>query len=164
MAGKTGCHHLFANDRRTPHGDIPSVYKGQVGGGVGWGGLRISLKILKLRCPFLLKENFVIAWKRFPHYWPFAKGIHRSPISNFIAHVTVFVIIHPCSSIIMGRQRAHYCWSIAGRSAGIECNVTLHVFIVGSGLINSAQRPVSISDKTPYDQISWNLEIASLVI
>ena len=24
----------------------------------------------------------VIKWKRFPHYWPFVRGIHRSPVNS----------------------------------------------------------------------------------
>ena len=31
--------------------------------------------------PLLLHDN-VIKWKHFPHYWPFVRGIHRSPVNS----------------------------------------------------------------------------------
>ena len=27
-------------------------------------------------------HNDVIKWKHFPHYWPFVRGIHRSPVNS----------------------------------------------------------------------------------
>ena len=29
-----------------------------------------------------LKHDDVIKWRHFPHYWPFARGIHRSPVNS----------------------------------------------------------------------------------
>ena len=31
---------------------------------------------------FLLAHDDVIKWKHFPHYWPFVRGIHRSPVNS----------------------------------------------------------------------------------
>ena len=36
-----------------------------------WGNIKIS-------CNFYNHDD-VIQWKNFPHYWPFVRGIHRSP-------------------------------------------------------------------------------------
>ena len=42
---------------------------------------QISAAIFKIR---QLKKNAddVIEWKPFPHYWPFVRGIHRSPFNS----------------------------------------------------------------------------------
>ena len=29
-----------------------------------------------------LYHDYVINWKRFPRYWPFVRGIHRSPVNS----------------------------------------------------------------------------------
>ena len=31
---------------------------------------------------FLTRHDDVIKWKRFPRYWPFVRGIHRSPVNS----------------------------------------------------------------------------------
>ena len=30
----------------------------------------------------LVSHDDVIKWKHFPHYWPFVRGIHRSPVNS----------------------------------------------------------------------------------
>ena len=37
-----------------------------------------SLGLSKLNKP----HDDVIKWKHFPHYWPFVRGIHRSPVNS----------------------------------------------------------------------------------
>ena len=43
---------------------------------------------LQIQSETLMKENiklshdFVIKWKNFPRYWPFVRGIHRSPVNS----------------------------------------------------------------------------------
>ena len=32
--------------------------------------------------PVLCYHDDVIKWKHFPHYWPFVRGIHRSPVNS----------------------------------------------------------------------------------
>ena len=34
------------------------------------------------RCRGLLTHDDVIKWKHFPRYWPFVRGIHRSPVNS----------------------------------------------------------------------------------
>ena len=31
---------------------------------------------------YLIPYDDVIKWKHFPHYWPFVRGIHRSPVNS----------------------------------------------------------------------------------
>ena len=33
-------------------------------------------------CPLMLIHDDVIKWKHFPRYWPFVRGIHRSPVNS----------------------------------------------------------------------------------
>ena len=35
-----------------------------------------------LTCQFGCDHDDVIKWKHFPRYWPFARGIHRSPVNS----------------------------------------------------------------------------------
>ena len=37
---------------------------------------------LASQCRVLLKHDDVIKWKYFPHYWPFARGIHWPPVDS----------------------------------------------------------------------------------
>ena len=51
-----------------------------------------SLLIIRLFSALLYQDAFisqheifhdeVIKWKHFPHYWPFVRGIHRSPVNS----------------------------------------------------------------------------------
>ena len=35
-----------------------------------------------IECGVALLRDDVIKWKRFPRYWPFVRGIHRSPVNS----------------------------------------------------------------------------------
>ena len=62
----------------------------------------------------------VIKWKHFPHYWPFARGIHRSPVNSphkgqwrgalmfslICAWINAWV--NNCEAGDLRRHRAHY--------------------------------------------------------
>ena len=54
---------------------------------------------LELRCPQKPAHDDVIKWKHFPRYWPFVRGIHRSPVNSPQRPVTrsfdVFFDLHP---------------------------------------------------------------------
>ena len=39
----------------------------------------VSSRLSSDRC---IKHDDVIKWKNFPRYWPFAQGIHRSPVNS----------------------------------------------------------------------------------
>ena len=43
--------------------------------------IMIYITIFVLLCPGG-KHDDVIKWKHFPHYWPFRRGNHRSPVSS----------------------------------------------------------------------------------
>ena len=40
------------------------------------------LKVCALCSYFFFYRNDVIKWKHFPRYWPFVRGIHRSPVKS----------------------------------------------------------------------------------
>ena len=40
------------------------------------------VRLGKLNGTEQLYHDDVIKWKHFPHYWPFARGIHRSPVNS----------------------------------------------------------------------------------
>ena len=46
-----------------------------------WMHWRLWNPILFLSWQFLEHDD-VIKWKHFPHYWPFVRGIHRSPVNS----------------------------------------------------------------------------------
>ena len=35
-----------------------------------------------MNCDLILDHDDVIKWKHFPRYWPFVRGIHRSPVNS----------------------------------------------------------------------------------
>ena len=41
-----------------------------------------QIKMLLVIIQERLAHNDVIKWKHFPRYWPFARGIHRSPVTS----------------------------------------------------------------------------------
>ena len=54
-----------------------------------WDGLQSSKEVFftmdlmaKAMSPSSRKHDDVIKWKQFPHYWPFVRGIHRSPVNS----------------------------------------------------------------------------------
>ena len=67
-----------------------------------------------------LKNDDVIKWKRFPRYWPFVRGIHRSPVNSLqkrpvTRSFDVFFDLRlkkrlskQCEAGDLRRQRAHY--------------------------------------------------------
>ena len=40
-------------------------------------------ELLEMNCPYsMVVHDDVIKWKHFPRYWPFVRGIHRSPVNS----------------------------------------------------------------------------------
>ena len=78
--------------------------------------LAVSRKTLS---QFLCHDD-VIKWKHFPHYWPFVRGIHRSPVNSphkgqwrgalmftlICARINGWV--NNCEAGDLRRNRAHY--------------------------------------------------------
>ena len=42
----------------------------------------LLLGYLRVHSDFLWRHGDVIKWKHFPRYWPFLRGIHRSPVNS----------------------------------------------------------------------------------
>ena len=70
-------------------------------------------------CNFFSLHDDVIKWKHFPRYWPFVRGIHRSPVNSphkgqwrgALMFSLIYVWINGWANIKAGdvrRYRAHY--------------------------------------------------------
>ena len=46
------------------------------------GGYKKSQWLILLVAVILVMHDDVINWKHFPRYWPFVRGIHRSPVNS----------------------------------------------------------------------------------
>ena len=44
--------------------------------------LKFSYDYLSLEAVASAEHDGIIKWKRFPRYWPFVRGIHRSPVNS----------------------------------------------------------------------------------
>ena len=44
--------------------------------------VRVRVKTLEEETQFIDFHDDVIKWKPFPRYWPFVRGIHRSPVNS----------------------------------------------------------------------------------
>ena len=50
-----------------------------------WTQLEVNIKSRMFsprRCEFIRRHGDVIKWNHFPRYWPFVRGIHRSPVNS----------------------------------------------------------------------------------
>ena len=45
-------------------------------------GMKTALFVLWQNCDLTNSHDDVIKWKHFPRYWPFVRGIHRSPVTS----------------------------------------------------------------------------------
>ena len=73
-------------------------------------------------CPFLLHctHDDVMKWKKFPRYWPFVWGIHRSPVNSphkgqwrralmfSLIYAWIKGCVNNCETGDLRRHRAHY--------------------------------------------------------
>ena len=93
--------------------------------------------------PCIGMHDDVIKWKHFPRYWPFVRGIHRSPVNSphkgqwrgalLFSFICVWINgwVNNRSATDLKRNRAHYDVSVMWMGAGIQfislCNhVTLY--------------------------------------
>ena len=70
--------------------------------------------------PKVIQHEDVIKWKNFPRYWPFVRGIHRSPLNSphkgQWSEALMFSLIwawinrwvNNCEAVDLRRHRAHY--------------------------------------------------------
>ena len=96
-------------------------------------------EILTGWCHFQFDHDDVIKWKHFPRYWPFVRGIHRSPVNS--PHrcqwrgASVFSLI--CTRInswetivrlvILRRNRTHYDVTVMMLLHLLSCTVTVKI-------------------------------------
>ena len=72
------------------------------------------------------KQDDVIKWKHFPRYWPFVRGIHRSPVNSphkgqwrgalMFSLICVWINgwVSSCEAGDLRRYRAHYDVMVMG--------------------------------------------------
>ena len=94
-----------------------------------------------------LYHDDVIKWKHFPRYWPFVRGIHRSPV-NYLHKgrwraALVFSLI--CAWINgwvnnreadLRRHRAHYDVIVMLRVLVNACDLLIYLYPYSSGLLH----------------------------
>ena len=95
----------------------------------------ILMEDKKVQGSILLAHYDVIKWKHFPRYWPFARGIHRSPVNSphngqwggalMFSLICAWINgwINNSEAGDLRRHRAHYdvivMWSLIVRRAGL---------------------------------------------
>ena len=86
--------------------------------------------------PFGATHDDVIKWKHFPRYWPFVRGIHRSPVDSPLKGqwrgVLIFsLIFDKCQCFIPPHSRG---WlQNSGVTISVRQRLTFHSLIQGGG-------------------------------
>ena len=82
----------------------------------------------------LLPHNDVIKWRHFPRYWPFVRGIHRSPVNSLhkgqwrgalmfsLIYVWINGWVNNCEAGDLRCYRAHYDIIVLGSGSGMVSN------------------------------------------
>ena len=90
----------------------------------------------------LCSHDNVIKWKHFPRYWPFVRGIHRSPVNSPHKSQWRGALIYSLICVWINE------W-VNNRETGDLRRYRAHYY-------------VTLSGKTSYRQMSWRLEAARL--
>ena len=103
-----------------------------------WSSLNPKYELLAI-----VKHDDVIKWKHVPHYWPFARGIHRSPVNaphkGQWRGALMFSLICTWTNGWLKnrdagdlrRNRAHYDITVMGLGdERMECAARLAVFFI----------------------------------
>ena len=66
----------------------------------------------------------VIKWKHFPRYWPFVRGIHRSPVNSRTkaSDAELWCFIHLCLTKRLSKQSWGWWFGAPSRSLWRHCN------------------------------------------
>ena len=80
-------------------------------------GEAISVGVNGILCKYYLHHDDVIKWKHFPRYWPFVRGIHRSPVNSphkgqwrgALMFTLIYVWINGCVSNRAAGDLRRYC-------------------------------------------------------
>ena len=99
---------------------------------------RIDIWSKFTRMSFLYGHDDVIRWKHFPRYWPFVRGIHRSPVNSqhkgqwrgalMFSLICTWINgwVNNCEASDLRRHRAHYDVTIMVYSVEVAtCTGTL---------------------------------------
>ena len=89
----------------------------------------INFVATRLACDIVLVHDDVIKWKHFPRYWPFVRGIHRSPVNSphkgqwrgalMYSLICVWINgwVNNREADDLRRYRAHYDVTVMGRQS-----------------------------------------------
>ena len=93
---------------------------------------------------FLFPHDDVIKWKHFPRYWPFVRGIHRSPVNSphigqwrgalMFSFISVWINgwVNNCKAGDLRRYRAHCDVTVMIESKSKKSKSKKILFIVGT--------------------------------
>ena len=117
-------------------------------------------------CGYIIQHDDVIKWKYFPCYWPFVRGIHRSPVNSphkgqwrgalMFSLICVWINgwVNNCEAGDLRRYRAHYDVTVMSfsihmlysleQSYGYDCHNVSEVIL---GLYSLSRR----TDVLPHD-------------
>ena len=77
-------------------------------------------------CFFMQVQNYVIKWKHFPRYWPFVRGIHRSPVNSPHKGKWRGALMFPLICVwINSKQSWDWWFETLSRLVWRHCNVTI---------------------------------------
>ena len=100
---------------------------------------------------FLFPHDDVIKWKHFPRYWPFVRGIHRSPVNSthkgqwrgafMFSLICVWINgwVNNRKADDLSRYRAHYDVTVMIESHGCVTNSSISLIAPGGDLGNGAR-------------------------
>ena len=116
----------------------------------------------------LSNHDDVIKWKHFPRYWPFVRGIHRSPVNSpnkgQWRGALIFSLICTWSNGWInnrnaGDLRRHYAHYDVTVMFNPSCDICLPGLLY-SQLISSINRCIIIISETSYEK-SWKVCVSS---
>ena len=115
---------------------------------------------------FADKHDDVIKWKHFPRYWPFVRGIHRSPVNS--PHkgqwrgALMFTLICPringwvnnCKAGDLRRNCAHYDVTVMNRFPKPRLSKIIAFSLAGWGLCNLWRMKVENSGQKTHKSLT----------
>ena len=121
---------------------------------------RVRSHVRCVRNPHGLLHDDVIKWKHFPRYWPFVRGIHRSPVNSphkgqwrgalmfTLICVRINGWVNNCETGDLRRNRGHYdvivmTFLIGNVSTGVVTRSALRCGACGESGKNVAAAPLS---------------------
>ena len=89
----------------------------------------------------------VIKWKHFPRYWPFVRGIHRSPVNSphKVQWSGVFMFFYLCLNERLSKQPCGWWLETPSWSLWCHCNGYIKLMYIVHVLLWFRYRPILIA-------------------